>query len=330
MLFPSKITLVNVNHAILEAARRHPGQRPVVLHDQPLALTNVEMVNCREALLGGFLYRDFAETVFIYACDSDEIGAPFVEAIIARQGRFLPVFEATPSLYTNANDTARRVLENEYEDQRLGGFAKWDFGPHDFVNLLQAVEATRGLEGDYVEIGCFRGSSGCAVLRYMKAAKIRRRCYFFDVFEGFNYDEAKSSADTYWNGSHKTEGRAVVEERLRRHEAPANGPSVTVVQSNIIQDPLPPEIQRIAVANVDVDMYEAVLASLHRVAPLMVPGGILIVEDPGHTPLLIGARVALNQFLRTPASDGFLPIYMQSGQTFLIKTGQARPGRQER
>ena len=325
MLFPSKISLEKIDHALMEAARRHPGLRPVVLLDQSLALANVQTVDCRETHLEAFMLRDFADTVFVYACDSDEKGAPFVEVIIARQGRFLPVFEATPSLYINANDTARRALETEYDDQRLAGFAKWDFGPHDFVNLLQAAEATRGLEGDFVEIGCFRGSSGCALLRYMKAARIRRRCYFFDVFEGFTYEAARSSADTYWSGSHQTEGRAVVEQRLRRYECPENGPSVVVVQSNIIQDPLPPEIQRICVANVDVDMYEAVLASLHRVAPLIVPGGILIVEDPGHTPLLIGARVALNQFLRSPTSDGFLPIYMQSGQTFLIKTGQAGP-----
>ena len=78
------------------------------------------------------------------------------------------------------------------------------------------------------------------------------------------------------------------------------------------------------VANIDVDIYEAVLAGLQKVAPRMAPGGVMIVEDPGHTPLLIGAGVALNQFLKSPAAAGFLPVYMQSGQTFLINMNSTR------
>jgi hypothetical protein len=50
-----------------------------------------------------------------------------------------------------------------------------------------------------------------------------------------------------------------------------------------------------------------------------VPGGILVVEDPGHTPLLIGARFALEKFLAEPVGAQFTPLAMQSGQTFLIR-----------
>lgn len=325
MIFPNKINQNNVSHAVTEAARRHPGRTVVVIADKPWRVPEAELVNCRDESLEAFRQRDFEQTIFVYACESDQYGAPFAEAIIASQGKFLPVFEATPSLYVHANDLARTVLEAEYQRQVAEGFAKWDFGPHDFVNLLQAVESTRDLPGDFVEIGCFRGSSGCAVLRYLKEARIRRRCHFMDVFEGFNYSEAQNSADSYWSGSHKTEGPAVVEQRLKMFESPENGPSVSVVKANILHDPLPAEIQSVCVANIDVDLYEAVLAGLKRMAPLIVPGGIMIVEDPGHTPLLIGARVALNQFMATPASKGFLPIYMQSGQTFLVRTGVASP-----
>ena len=48
-----------------------------------------------------------ADTVFVYACNSDEFGAPFVEAIIQRSGLFIPAFESTPSLYVHNNESAR-------------------------------------------------------------------------------------------------------------------------------------------------------------------------------------------------------------------------------
>ena len=50
----------------------------------------------------------------------------------------------------------------------------------------------------------------------------------------------------------------------------------------------------------------------------MTPGGIIVVEDPGHTPQLVGARVALDEFLASKAASKFMPVYMESGQTFLI------------
>jgi hypothetical protein len=51
----------------------------------------------------------------------------------------------------------------------------------------------------------------------------------------------------------------------------------------------------------------------------MVGGGILIVEDPGHTPALIGSRLALQEFMDSPDAAAFTPVYMESGQTLLIR-----------
>lgn len=319
MLFPNKITIPQFQHALGEARDKFPGRRIAVLYDTELPLEGLPAFDCRTTNVAEFSAQDFKNTVYIYACDSDEVGAPFVETVIAQGGAFVPVFEAVPSLYVHTNKLAHVVLELEYELQKREGFAKWDFGPHDFINLIQAVEVTRHLAGAFMEVGCYRGSSGCALLRYMREAGLRRDCYFLDVFEGFVYDDAITSADAHWKGSHKTEGLEVVEQRLRRHENPAQGLNVFVHKNNIIADPLPAGATQLCVANLDVDMYEAVYAGLVKLAPLMVKGGILIVEDPGHTPLLIGARVALNQFLRTPIAREFTPIYMQSGQTFLIR-----------
>ena len=65
-------------------------------------------------------------------------------------------------------------------------------------------------------------------------------------------------------------------------------------------------------------MYEAVKSALYRVKDRVVRNGIVIAEDYGHTPALIGAQKAVDEFLEENP-DIFIPIYLHSGQMFLIK-----------
>ena len=78
------------------------------------------------------------------------------------------------------------------------------------------------------------------------------------------------------------------------------------------------KIENISVANIDVDLYDAVKSALYRVKDKIVKNGIIIAEDYGHTPALIGAQKAVGEFLEE-YPDEFLPIYLHSGQMFLIK-----------
>ena len=77
--------------------------------------------------------------------------------------------------------------------------------------------------------------------------------------------------------------------------------------------------KKIAVCNIDVDMYDAVLALLVKAALLIGDNGIMIAEDYGHTLGLIGAHLAVKEFLRSGKGKKSTPIYMESGQMFLIK-----------
>ena len=89
-------------------------------------------------------------------------------------------------------------------------------------------------------------------------------------------------------------------------------------EANIITDEFPKEIKRIAVCNIDVDMYDAIYAALNKVKDLIVPGGIIISEDCGHSPALIGGQKAVFEFI-AENEKSFIPVYLNSGQMFLIK-----------
>ena len=80
----------------------------------------------------------------------------------------------------------------------------------------------------------------------------KRQAYFLDTFTGFNYPEAKNSIDTYWQNTHTETSYEEVKKRLSKYE------NAEVIQCNIISEELPLKINNIAVANIDVDMYEAV------------------------------------------------------------------------
>lgn len=249
--------------------------------------------------------------VIILACNSDQFARETILNLkkAKRLFYYYGADRTSPmARYFHQNDTALKVLKEAATAQ----LDKWDLC--DFENIIQAIEATRDIEGDYVEIGVYKGSSAYVALSYMEQAKIVRKAYLFDTFSGFDYAEAQTSADRGWFLSHGGTIYETASVRLRGFHVPYE-----LIKSNIITDELPKSIKKIAVCNIDVDMYEAILSALYKIAPLISEGGIIILEDQGHTPLLIGAFVAVKEFLESPAAVNFVPVHMMSGQLFLIK-----------
>lgn len=324
-MFPPKVTAELLRKAI--DAHVSAGQRAVILTDgyEPIDAVVADprvrrVVDVRHEPIEMLDQLD-ASDVVIYACTQDDLGLPFVGRLHANGRRYFPIWNALPGGYSFTNSIARRALETEFLHQKQHGFAKWDFGYRDFENLIQVIETTRNLSGCYLEVGCFQGSSAGVVLRYLAEANRPMETFFLDVFDGFAYPESERSPDAVWHGTHVTDGVETVRARLQAYGAGRPELRIAVEKLNIITDPLPARVTElgIAAANLDVDLHEAVYAGLHKIAPHILQGGILVVEDPGHTPLLIGAKLALERFLGEGASDHFTPIAMESGQVFLVR-----------
>jgi hypothetical protein len=257
---------------------------------------------------------------FLYAVENNSLGIPLIKKFIAYKINFVPIKVAAVGGYVYDNHIARTVIEEEYVIQEAEKFTKMnDPGSiDDAVNLCQTIEATSRLEGDIVELGVFRGSSSCIILNFLDKIGSKKDVWFFDTFEGFTYKEASTSIDTVWKDTHQTEGYEQIKQRLLS-KIPLRK-NVFVEKLNIISDELPEKIKKISLCNIDVDMFEAVDSALKKVSPLVVQGGIIICEDAGHTPLLIGARLALDYFLNSTEGKKYVPIHMPSGQVLLIKT----------
>jgi hypothetical protein len=177
-------------------------------------------------------------------------------------------------------------------------------------SCMQAVRyvAARGLEGDFVECGVWRGgSSMAAALTFRSVGDIERTMWLFDTFEGMTAPVdadftlvSRDDAATKFEAT-KTEGGSdwcyasleEVQANLASVGYPANklryikGPceQTLAVPGNI------PD--KIAVLRLDTDWYESTRVELEVLFDRLVPGGVLIIDDYGHW---AGAKKAVDEF----------------------------------
>lgn len=213
--------------------------------------------------------------------------------------------------YLNINGKAMEAMMEVAQEN--GMYLDWI----DFETIFQVLQQTRKLSGAYVEIGTYRGDSAKAALEYMKLANITRKSYFLDTYEGFTYEAAQNSSDALWKNSHTDTSIDLVEQRLKEYD------KWKCIKNNIIEDELPEEIGNIVACNIDVDMYDAIEAALNKVKDKIVIGGIILAEDYGHTPQLIGGQYAIYKFVEK-YEDEFTVIYGRGSQLLLIKKKKNR------
>lgn len=249
------------------------------------------------------------DTIFLIAYNQDYLAINAIKELQKLNAKYyaLEQYGTPQARYYHINEYAYKTLIEEFNNKPLKHFC-----PGDFENIFQAIEATKNLDGDFVEIGTFQGASAHATLNYLSKIKINRKCYFIDTYEGFTYEEAQTSEDMLWKNSHIDTSIERVREYLSDYD------NFELIKANIIQEELPDNVKNICVANIDVDMYDAVKSALYKVKDRIVKNGIIIAEDYGHTPALIGAQKATDEFLEENPNE-FIPIYLHSGQMLLIK-----------
>src|SRR5579872_4604185 len=230
------ITASRVNPQMIEQEiQRHlrdQSGRRMVLVDQDFVTgqLGVEVIDIRR-LTAEAIFAQQPPSHVLYAVDQDDLGLPIIRWLIEHNIKFRPIWALDPAHWIHKDRHARSTLEQEFAFQKEANFDKFDYG--DFENICQALHITRGVGGAYIEVGCFRGSSGGFALRYMQQVGIYRPCYFLDVFDGFSYDAARKSTDAVWVDTHGTEGIEVVASRLKRFDQPLLGRPVHVTKNNI-------------------------------------------------------------------------------------------------
>ena len=195
--------------------------------------------------------------------------------------------------------------------------------------LTQSVRhiVTNRIDGCFVECGVWRGgSSMAAALALDQMGDTKRNLYLFDTFQGMN---PPSEHDIDMHG---TSAAARLESDPRRTSAYWAVAGIEEVGKNMastcypsgqihyIQGPVEVTIpantpaEAIALLRLDTDWYQSTKHELVHLFPLIVPGGILIVDDYGHWQ---GARKAVDEFFAAQTRPVFLHRIDYTGRLVL-------------
>ncbi|MDQ2623207.1 MAG: TylF/MycF family methyltransferase [Actinomycetota bacterium] len=163
-----------------------------------------------------------------------------------------------------------------------------------------------GIEGDFLECGVWRGgSSMLAAIALQGLGDRERDLWLFDTFEGMS---TPSEHDVSIDGSKMTEVWDQIEgqtsdpvfaygslEEVRRNMASTGYPEERLhFVKGKVEETIPGDLPgKIALLRLDTDWYESTRHELEHLWPLLVPGGVLIIDDYGHW---AGARRAVDEF----------------------------------
>ena len=268
--------------------------------------------------------EEIESSFFFILFNSDDQVLPHLKNIIENKGFFksLDYSYNKPSIdfsratsYRFVNKKCLKAIKKTFKQKKdTSGSNLTTLKTHE--NICEALEITKNVEGDYIEIGVYEGGSALTALNYLNQINLKKKTYLLDTFEGFNYTDSENSSDVIWHKSHFIDNEEKTKFFLR--ERLKDFSNYELITSNICKDDLPEEIKSISLAHIDVDMYEATLEAIKKVSKRLSKNGIIMCEDPVNTPMLYGSLYAMEIFLKSQEGEGFIKIFKKN-HYFLMK-----------
>lgn len=199
-----------------------------------------------------------------------------------------------------------RAFRDAYE--RIQGFSLVD--EMRLYELWQLTRQLAPLPGDILEVGVWRGGSGCLVAIQSQHSGSKARVYLCDTFAGV----VKASAEDpiYSGGEHGDTSPELV-----RSLARDLGLENIEVLVGAFPDESAAAIEKrvFKLCHLDVDVYESTKASAEWVWPRLVEGGVIVVDDYGGDGM-DGVQRAVDEFADQPSCR---MIYNLNGHATLVK-----------
>jgi len=200
----------------------------------------------------------------------------------------------TDLIYADVQEKPNLQLEPFNESKRLAGL-DWPTHAHTMIgmrrldNLQFCVEdvLTKGIPGDLIETGVWRGGATIFMRAILKAYAVKDRyVWVADSFAGLPHPNPHKYPADAGDTHHDFTELAVPLDRVKSNFAKYNllDDQVRFLES-WFRDTLPnAPIQRLAILRLDGDMYESTMDVLVHLYPKLSKGGYLIVDDYGAIP----------------------------------------------
>lgn len=180
----------------------------------------------------------------------------------------------------------------------------WSF----ILNIKQNIQ--EGIEGDFAELGVWRGNTAAILAYYAK--KHNRKVYLFDTFEGFH------KKDLQGIDSNKEMAFDNTSIELVKHTI---GEHVDVCE--FVKGYFPRSITQLhqstkySIVSLDCDLYEPMKAGLDFFYPLLSKGGLLLIHDYSNLSW-DGSKKAVDEFCKKN-NEHVILLSDKSGSAFIRK-----------
>ncbi len=228
---------------------------------------------------------------------------------------------------------ARRRAHSDLEPEFLAIYEKCSANTMTSIERMYGLWASvryvvhRGVPGDFVECGVWRGGSSMLVaLTLISLGQQHRKLWLYDTFAGMT---EPSERDVEYSGSRIAERWDKIRGRKDSPYFAFSG--LTEVQANMSSTGYPVDLieyvvgpveetmpvkapNQIALLRLDTDWYESTRHELEHMWPRIQPDGVMIVDDYGHW---IGAREAVDEYFRERPDAPLLVRLDYSGRVAL-------------
>lgn len=166
-----------------------------------------------------------------------------------------------------------RFTELAEKHARLLPIANWHWN---LQTVLWAVRHARRLEGEFVELGVFKGHTTLFCAEYVEFQDWPKSWFLYDTFEGVPEDQL----DPGWKESNRQayEGKFSFEEVRERF---AHIPNIRVIKGRVPEILAETSPEKIAFIHMDLNNSAAEIAALDALFERIVPGGVIVFDDYG-------------------------------------------------
>lgn len=166
--------------------------------------------------------------------------------------------------------------------------------------LVELMESTLAVDGDVVELGCYRGDTSVlferALEKYNRETGAAKRLWIYDSFEGL---PAKTKEDASVAGDQFQAGELLVTKREVIEKFKRSGLFVPRIKKGFFEnlDPVADIPEKICFGFLDGDLYGSIKTSLKLTDKNVSKGSILVIHDYNN-PELPGVTKAVSEWLQ--------------------------------
>ena len=168
-------------------------------------------------------------------------------------------------------------------------------------SLIKAFEYVNKfkISGDFVECGVYTGGNIMILKKLIKKNRLNRKIYAYDTFEGMT---APTSYDVKIDGTiakkkFKKNWASCSLNKVKQNfkETKLNTQNIKFIKGKVedtlrLKKNLP---KKISILRLDTDFYESTKSELQKLYPLLVEGGVLIIDDYGSW---LGSKKATDEY----------------------------------